>query len=222
LSTSSFLRFLQVEGIVTSAVASAVPKLARQRPAQRPPALSQGEISRLLASCDRRRAAGRRDYALILLCSRLGLRPCEVAALTLDDIDWHHGEILVRGKGDRHERMPLPPDVGAAVAAYLERGRPRRQEFREVFLRARAPWTRLDFVGVQSVVQNASGRAGFVPFGPRRLRQHAASEMHRTGTGLVGIAEVLRHHDFSMTTVYVDVPQPTVAALARSWPGGTL
>ncbi|MGO9335295.1 MAG: tyrosine-type recombinase/integrase [Acidimicrobiales bacterium] len=220
LSTSSLLRFLQVEGMVTSAVASAVPKLARQRPAPRPPALSQGEISRLLASCDRRRAAGRRDYAVILLCSRLGLRPCEVAALTLDDIDWHHGEILVRGKGDRHERMPLPPDVGAAIAAYLHRGRPRRQEFREVFLRARAPWTRLDFVGVQSVVQNASRRAGFVPFGPRRLRQHAASEMHRTGTALVGIAEVLRHHHFSMTTVYVDVPQPTVAALARYWPGG--
>jgi site-specific recombinase XerD len=218
LSVSSFLRFLVVEGIVTNTVASAVPRLARQRPAPRPPALTQKEIARLLAACDRRRPVGRRDYAVMLLCSRLGLRPCEVASLTLDDIDWHHGEMLVRGKGDRHERLPLPQDVGAAVAAYLQRGRPRRQEFREVFLRARAPWTPLGFVGVQSVVQNASRKAGFEPFGPRRLRQHAASQMHRTGTAFVGIAEVLRHRRFSTTTVYVDVPQPTVAALARSWP----
>jgi integrase/recombinase XerD len=219
LSLSSLLRFLQVEGMVSSAAASAVPKLTRQRPAPRPPALTRADISRLLASCDRSGPAGRRDYALLLLCSRLGLRPCEVAALTLDDIDWHHGEIVVRGKGNRHERMPLPQDVGAAVAAYLQRGRPRRQEFREVFLRARAPWTPLGFVGVQSVVNKTSRRAGFVPFGPRRLRQHAASEMHRTGTALVGIAEVLRHRHLSITTVYVDVPQGSVAGLARSWPG---
>ena len=102
-----------------------------------------------------------------MLLARLGLRPCEVVALTLDDIDWHHGELLVRGKGNRHERLPLPDEVGAAVASYLQEGRPRATDGgRAVFLRARAPWSALGFPGVQTVVRDASRVPAWRSLGP--------------------------------------------------------
>jgi len=178
-------------------------------------------MSRLLRSCDRRRGVGRRDYAILMLLARLGLRAGEVGALTLDDIDWRHGELLVRGKGDRHEQLPLPTQVGEAVAAYLQRGRPRRDDgCREVFLRARAPWVPLGLTGVQTVVRNASVRSGLGIFGPRRLRHSAATTMLRSGMPLTAVAQVLRHHDTRVTTVYVDVDEAALAGLARPWPRG--
>ena len=104
-----------------------------------PKGLEPSQLRQLLASCDRRTRTGRRDYAIVLLLSRLGLRAGEVARLGLDDIDWRRGEITVRGKGNRAERLPLPGDVGAAVAAYLRRGRPATAQDRTVFVRVRAP-----------------------------------------------------------------------------------
>jgi integrase/recombinase XerD len=220
-SIRSLLRYLHVAGTTPSSLVAAVPKVAGRRPGPQPPGLSPVEMSRLLRSCDRRRGVGRRDYAILMLLARLGLRAGEVGALTLDDIDWRHGELLVRGKGDRHEQLPLPTQVGEAVAAYLQRGRPRRDDgCREVFLRARAPWVPLGLTGVQSVVRNASVRSGLGIFGPRRLRHSAATTMLRSGMPLTAVAQVLRHHDTRVTTVYVDVDEAALAGLARPWPRG--
>lgn len=220
-SVSSLLRYLHIAAIISTPLVTAVPKVAGRRGGAPPAVLTAAEVARLLASCDRRRGVGRRDHAILMLLARLGLRACEVAALTLDDIDWHHGEVTIRGKGNRHERLPLPAGVGAAVAAYLQRGRPRAPEgCRSVFLRARAPGGPLALSGVQTVVRDASGRAGLTVFGPRRLRQSAATRIHRSGASLAVVAEVLRHHDTRVTMVYVDVEQAALGDLARPWPGG--
>ena len=220
-AVSSLLRFLHLAAIISTPLVSAVPKVAGRRGGAPPAGLTAAEVARLLAGCDRRRGVGRRDYAMLMLLARLGLRAGEVAALTLDDIDWHHGELTIRGKGNHYERLPLPAEVGAAVAAYLQRGRPRAPDrYRSVFLRARAPWGPLALSGVQTVVRDASARAGLDVFGPRRLRQSAATGIHRRGASLAVVAEVLRHHDTRVTMVYVDVEQAALRELARPWPGG--
>ena len=149
----SFLGFALVEGLISAPLTGAVPSVARWSGAALPRGLTSKQVAALLASCDRRRGMGRRDYAILVLLARLGLRAAEVAALRLDDIDWRAGEIVVRGKGRSEERLPLPPDVGAAIAAYLRRGRPRRPE-REVFLRVCAPLRGL------SPARRRRGRAG--------------------------------------------------------------
>lgn len=220
-AVSSLLAYLHITAIISTPLVSAVPKVAGRRAGAPPSGLSAAQVARLLASCDRRRGVGRRDHAILMLLARLGLRAGEVAALALDDIDWHHGELIIRGKANHHERLPLPAEVGAAVAAYLQRGRPRFSDgYRSVFLRARAPWSPLALSGVQTVVRDASRRAGLSVLGPRRLRQSAATRMHRSGSSLAVVAEVLRHHDTRVTMVYVDVEEAALAALARPWPGG--
>jgi len=145
--------------------------------------LAPGQVAALLASCDRCRAVGRRDYAILVLLARLGLRAAEVPALRLDDIQWRAGEIVMRGEGHTEERLPLPSDVGAAIAAYLRRGRARRPE-REVFLRVLAPLRGLRPESVSEVVRAASERAGLGSFGSHRLRHTAATEMLRAGASL--------------------------------------
>lgn len=220
-AVASLLRYLHVTARIPAPLVGAVPKVAGRRAGPQPPGLTAAEVRRLLASCDRRRRVGRRDYAILMLFARLGLRAGEVAALTLDDIDWHHGELIVRGKGNRHERLPLPSAVGAAVASYLQRGRPKPPEgCRAVFLRARAPWTPLGLSGVQTVVRDASRRAGFEAFGPRRLRHSAATQIHQSGMSLAAVAQVLRQRDTRVTMVYVDVDEAALRGLARPWPGG--
>jgi integrase/recombinase XerD len=126
-----------------------------------PKALWPGQAAALLAGCDRSREIGRRDYAILVLLVRLGLRAGEVSALTLDDVDWRAGEIVVRGKGSRTERLPLPADVGEAIAAYLRRGRPVSQE-REVFLRGHAPKRALTPEGVSEVVRAAGELSDYI------------------------------------------------------------
>lgn len=218
----SLLGYLHVNAVTPLSLVFSVPKLAGCRPGPQPTALTTTEVSRLLSCCDRRRRVGRRDYAIVLLMARLGLRAGEVAAMTLDDVDWQHGELLVRGKGNRPEQLPLPQDVGAAIVGYLQRGRPRTEAAcRVLFLRSRAPWTPLTLGAVQTVVRDASRRAGFCPFvAPRQLRHHAATQMHQSGLSLAVVAEVLRHKDTRVTRVYVDVPAAALADLARVWPGG--
>ena len=122
----SLLRFLHLRGVIGASLVGAVPTAANWRLAGLPKYLTAEQAGMLLASCDLATAVGRRDLAILTLLARLGLRAGEVAVLTLDDIDWRRGEITVRGKGDRHERLPLPADVGEAVVAYLQRGRPPR------------------------------------------------------------------------------------------------
>jgi site-specific recombinase XerD len=216
----SLLVYLHVTAIIPFSLIPAVPKVAGPQRCHRPSELSPSQVAGLLESCERRGDVGLRDYAILMLLARLGLRPSEVVALTLDDIDWHHGELLVRGKANHHERLPLPSEVGSAVASYLQEGRPTPIDgCREVFLRARAPWTSISFAAVQGVVRCASQRAGMEIVGPRHLRRHAATQMHRSGVSLSAIAEVLRHHDTQVTTVYVDVDDRALSGLARAWPG---
>jgi integrase len=171
-----------------------------------------------MASCDRRRGIGRRDYAILVLLIRLGLRAAEVATLRLDDIDWRAGEIVVRGKGRTEERLPLPPDVGAAIAAYLRRGRPRRPE-REVFLRVCAPIRGLAPQGVSEVVRAASERAGLGSFGAHRLRHTAGTQMLQAGASLPEVAQVLRHRTVATTAIYAKVDHLALRELAVPWPG---
>jgi len=216
----SFLGFALVEGLISVPLAGAVPSVARWSGAALPRYLTSKQVAALLASCDRRRALGRRDYAILVLLARLGLRAAEVSALRLDDIEWRAGEIVVRGKGRSEERLPLPPDVGAAIAAYLRRGRPRRPE-RAVFLRACAPLRELTPDGVSEVVRAASERAELGSFGSHRLRHTAATQMLRAGGSLPEVAQVLRHRTVATTAIYAKVDHLALRgarhALAGEW-----
>jgi site-specific recombinase XerD len=214
----SFLGFALLEGLIVTPLAGAVPSAARWSGAALPRGLAPEQVAALLSSCDRRRATGRRDYAILVLLSRLGLRATEVAALRLDDLDWRAGKILVRGKGRKEEFLPLPSDVGAAITAYLRRGRPRRLE-REVFLRAIAPLRGLTPQGVSEVVRAASERAGVGSFGAHRLRHTAGTEMLRAGASLPEVAQVLRHRSIDTTAIYAKVDHLALRGLAMPWPG---
>lgn len=215
----SLLGFLHVEGVLDRSLASAVPSVAGWRLAGLPKALGPGQVQRLLASCDRLVVAGRRDFAILTMLVRLGLRAGEVAAMELDDVDWRGGEIVVRGKGDRHERLPLPVDVGRAVAAYLRQGRP-AAESRRLFLRLPAPHRALTSGGVTAIVVRAAHNAGLPPMAAHRLRHTAATEMLRAGAPLSEIGQVLRHRSPLSTAIYAKVNREALRDLARPWPGG--
>jgi integrase/recombinase XerD len=216
----SLLGFLHVEGLVARALASVVPSVAGWRLAGLPRTLEADQVRALLASCGRERAAGRRDYAILLLLVRLGLRRGEVAGLALDDIDWRAGELLVRGKGPRVERLPLPADVGEAVAGYLHDGRPATAEGRSVFVRVKAPHRALTPGGVTQVVVSAARRADLGAITAHRLRHTAATELLRAGAPLVEIGQLLRHRSLLTTAIYAKVDRDALRMLARPWPGG--
>jgi site-specific recombinase XerD len=160
-----------------------------------------------------------RNYAILVLLSRLGLRASEVSGLRLEDIDWHAGEVVVHGKGRADERLPLPSDVGEAVAHYLRHGRPDRPEERAVFLRLLAPVRGLAPQGVSDVVLAASERAGLGSFGAHRLRHTAGTEMLRAGATLSQVAQVLRHRSVTTTAIYAKVDHLALRQLATPWPG---
>jgi site-specific recombinase XerD len=213
-----FLRFLHVEGEIDRELAGVVPSVASWRLAGLVKALDARSVARLLASCDRRTRVGRRDFAVLILLSRLGLRAGEVAALRLSDIDWRAGELLVRGKGSRQECLPLPADVGEAVAGWLARGR-RRCECSLVFTRVRAPLDRLSPGGVSAIVQHACKRAGLPVVGAHRLRHTAATELLRAGGSLAEVGQVLRHRSRDVTSIYAKVDRLALAAVVAPWPG---
>ena len=213
-----FLRYLHVAGLIETPLMWAVPGVADLRDRSLSRGVEPRVVSRLLASCDRRRTVGRRDYAILLLLIRLGLRAGEVAAMRLEDLDWRTGELVVRGKGDRRDRLPLPVDVGQALASYLQRRGP--SELRAVFLRMRAPAGALTRIGVCSVVQDACVRAGVPPVGAHRLRHTAATAMLREGASLTEIALVLRHREIKTTAQYAKVDRARLRPLAMPWPGG--
>jgi integrase/recombinase XerD len=213
-----FLRFLHVEGVTCRDLTGAVPSVASWRLAGLVKALDAGSLARLLASCDRRTRVGRRDFAVLMLLSRLGLRAGEVAALRLSDIDWRGGELLVRGKGSREERLPLPGDVGEALAGWLARGRP-RCECGFVFTRVRAPLDGLSSGGVSTIVRRACRRAGLPVVGAHRLRHTAATEMLRAGGSLTEVGQVLRHRSRDVTSIYAKVDRLALAAVVQPWPG---
>lgn len=213
----SLLRFLHVRGLAALALADAVPPVAGWRDTGIPETIARAEVERLLAGCDRTRLDGVRDFAILTLLARLGLRSIEVARLELDDLDWRGGEIVVRGKARRQDRLPLPRDVGEALAAYLSlRG---RHDARRVFLTLRAPTRpiRPDLVG--DVVQRACRRAGVRPVGAHRLRHALASELLREGASLIEISQVLRHRDLATTAIYAKIDLGRLRQVAQPWPG---
>jgi integrase/recombinase XerD len=214
----SLLRYLHLSGQVGSGLAAAVPAVAGWRGGRLPRALPTAQVQQLLASCDRRRSIGRRDFAILMVLARLGLRAGEAAALELDDIDWHAGEVVVRGKGRRQERLPLPVDVGEAIVGYLGRGR-RRSDDRGLFLGVRAPHARASGGAVMGVVHRACDRAGLPRVGAHRLRHSLASEMLRHGGSLAEVGQVLRHRSASTTAIYAKVDRAVLRDLALPWPG---
>jgi integrase/recombinase XerD len=214
----SLLRWLHLTGAVPVSLAAAVPSVAGWRLSGLPKGLEPGQLRRLLASCDRRTPTGRRDYAILVLLARLGLRAGEVARLGLHDLDWRHGEITVVGKGERAERLPLPAEVGSAVAAYLRRGRPATASGRSVFVRVRVPHRALTSSGVTMVVFDAAARAGLGRVHAHRLRHTAATAMLQAGSPLAEVGQVLRHRSALTTAIYAKVDHGALAVLARPWP----
>jgi integrase/recombinase XerD len=212
------LRYLHVSGLISVPLRWAVPAVADLRDRSLPRGLDAATVAKLLAGCDRPRTVGRRDYAILLLMARLGLRAGEVAALSLDDLDWRAGEIVVHGKGSREDRLPLPVDVGQALVSYLRRRS--QTESRRVFLRVRAPAGPLPVSGVTHVVSGACVRAGLPPVGAHRLRHTAATGMLRAGASLPEIAQVLRHRQLETTAIYAKVDRKALRPLALPWPGG--
>ena len=215
----AFLRFCFLEGLVEADLAGAALAVTGRRRSPLPKGISRADARALLASCDRRRLAGRRDYAVLVTLLRLGLRASEAAALRLDDIDWRAGEITVHGKGRRDERLPLPADVGEAIAAYLTRGRPVTAR-REVFVRAVAPAGPLSRGGISFIVRRACRRAGIAEIGAHRLRHTAACQMAEAGAPLTEIGQVLRHKSLASTANYARVSVTELRKLAQPWPSG--
>jgi integrase/recombinase XerD len=214
----ALLRYLHITGQIPLALQWAVPGVADLRDRSLPRGLAPAVVKKLLASCDRRRSVARRDYAILLLLARLGLRAGEVAAIELDDIDWRAGELLVRGKAGRYDRLPLPTDVGEAIVSYLRR-RPQAQS-RALFLRVLAPAGAIRSSAVSAIVRSACKRAGLPSVGSHRLRHTAATEMLKAGASLPEIGQVLRHRDIRTTAKYAKVDRKALRPLARSWPGG--
>ena len=214
----AFLRFAYVTGRTATKLDAAVPKIASWRLSGVPRSISHAEVEALLASCDRRTTFGRRDFAALVLMVRLGLRVGEVADLALDDVDWRSGEIIIRGKGNRVERLPLPVDVGEALAGWIRRGRP-CCDSRAVFTRVRAPHRQLSVAGVGAIAKSAALRAGLSGVNAHRLRHTAATGMLAAGADLTEIGQVLRHTSMLTTAIYAKVDDAALRPLAFPWPG---
>ena len=213
----SLLGFLHAEGLIGQPLA--VPSPAGWTQAGLPRALDGDQVAALLACCDPLTRTGRRDLAMLTLLARLGLRAGEVAALRLDDIDWRRGEITVRGKGNRHDRLPLPADAGQRIVDYLHDGRPEAAQGRTVFVRAQAPYRALTSNAVTTVVACAGRRAGLGLIGAHRLRHSAATAMLRAGGSLTEIGQTLRHARPLTTAIYAKADIGALRQLARPWPG---
>ena len=218
----SFFRFLHVQGHVATNLAVAVPAVAGWRLAGIPRSLESHQVERLLHGCDRTTAVGRRDHALLLVLARLGLRAGEIVRMTLEDIDWEAGVLTVRGKGAREDRLPIPGDVGQALASYLRQARPRCTT-RRVFVRTRAPLCGFaNSVAVSTIVRRALERVGIESpcKGAHLLRHSLATRMLGRNASLAEIGEVLRHRSPNTTQIYTKVDLLALRALAMPWPGG--
>jgi site-specific recombinase XerD len=214
----SLLGFAHVNGLIGVSLAEAVPSVASWRLAGLPRFLEPGQAGALLASCDTGTVNGRRDLAILTVLVRLGLRSGEVAGLALEDIDWRAGEIGIRGKGGRIEKLPLPADAGETLAAYLRDGRPPAALDRSVFIRVKAPHRGLTSTGITQAVAAASKRAGLGTIYAHRLRHTAATGMLRAGASLAEVGQVLRHRHPDTTAIYAKVDTEALRALARPWP----
>jgi site-specific recombinase XerD len=214
----SVLRYLHVVGLIDVPLEWAVPAAANLRSRALPHGLDSAAVGALLSSCDRRRRIGRRNYAILVLLVRLGLRASEVATLSLEDLRWRAGEIVVHGKGSRVDTLPLPVDVGEALAAYL-RSRPAAPDgCRSVFLSATEPPRPISRHTVGVVVRRGCLKAGIPAVGPHQLRHSAATTMLEAGASLDEIGRVLRHRERRTTAIYARVDVTALKTLALPWP----
>ncbi|MCK4305215.1 MAG: tyrosine-type recombinase/integrase [Candidatus Eisenbacteria sp.] len=216
----SFFRFLFLHGETKRDLAGAILTVAAWRLAEVPRHLEADEVERVVKACDRRTSVGRRDHAILLLLARLGLRAGEVIALELDDIDWRAGVLTVRGKGRYHDHLPLPQDVGEAIATYLRQDRPPCTT-RRVFIRSRAPHRGFGHPSsLSTIVRRALRRAGLQPDlkGAHILRHSLATGMLRCGASMAEIGQVLRHRVPKTTEIYAKVDMEGLRSLALPWP----
>ena len=218
----SFLRYLHYRSLVDRDLSLVVPKVARWSFSTGPKHLAPAQVRQVLHHCDRSTSVGRRDYAILLLLARLGLRAGEVVRLNLEDIDWENARITVCGKGGKWAQLPLPADVARAFARYLRHDRPRCAS-RRVFLRSKAP------IGgfpsgraISSIVKGALAKAGVVSArkGAHLLRHSLAMDMLRRGASFDEIGEVLRHKCSKSTAIYAKIDLQSLRTLALPWPGG--
>ena len=218
----SFLQYARYQGKLTLDLVGAVPVVANWSMSSIPRAIAPDQVRRLLVSVDRRTALGRRDYAILLLLARLGLRSGEVVSLELDDIDWNAAQLTVRGKSGERSELPLPADVGRAIVEYLKRGRPDSTS-RRVFLRVKAPIRGFRGAsGVGSIVRHCLQRAGVdaPTFGAHQFRHGLATEMLHQGASLSEIGDLLGHRSPETTKIYTKVDLDALRTLALPWPGG--
>jgi len=214
----SLLRFFHATGMTSRSLVEAVPAMAAWPQTALPSSITAEAASRLVASCDSSTMTGRRDAAILGLLVRLGLRAGEVARLGLGDIDWRAGVLLIAGKGGRVDQLPLPAEVGEAIAAYLVDGRNTTSPSRMVFLKVVAPYGPISPSVVGTVVHFACDRAGIARCGPHRLRHMVATETLRAGAPLSEVAQLLRHATVTTSAIYA-IPHPaSVVALAKPWP----
>jgi integrase/recombinase XerD len=218
----SFLQYARYRGEIGLDLAMAVPCVANWSMPSIPRGIEADQVRRLLSQIDRSTAVGRRDYAILLLLARLGLRAGEVAYLELEDIDWKAGCLSVHGKSGRRTQLPLPQDVGEAIAGYLRHGRPPCTS-RRVFLRARAPVRGFKTqCAVGSIVRHATMRTGIEAptTGAHQFRHGLATQMLRQGASLAQIGELLGHKSPETTKIYTKVDLEALRTLALPWPGG--
>jgi site-specific recombinase XerD len=222
-SLRAFLRYLHHRGLNPRALAGCVPSMRRWKLANLPTFLSAAQVQRALDGCDRATPTGRRDYAILMMLAKLGLRANEVATLTLDDIDWRVAEILVRAKGRQRARMPIPPDVGAAIVAYLRSGRS-KSSCRRLFVRTLAP--HIGFASGCAITMIAKGALdrvgidGCAHRGAHIFRHSLATELLRSGATLSEIGQLLRHENHDTTRIYAKVDINALRTLSLPWPGG--
>ena len=219
VSLRSYFRYLQLGGLCDNRLLSAVPTIPQWKLASIPKTVTAGDLRRFLASFDRSLAQGRRDYAMALCMIECGLRTCEVAALHIEDIDWRQATLRVPGRKTRRSRLlPLPNNVGRAIAAYLRNGRPRSSK-RGLFLVHRAPRSQATACTVRGALRKAYCRSGATPWrGPHSLRHTMATRMVQGGVRIKDVADVLGHTSIDTTMIYTKVNLPMLKRVALPWP----
>ncbi|MBB4390911.1 tyrosine-type recombinase/integrase [Rhizobium sophorae] len=219
----AFLRYLHLKGFISTPLADCVPSIRRWRLAGLPTFLPPEKVQKVLDACDRTTAMGRRDYAVLMILAKLGLRASEVATLNLDDIDWQSGTILVHGKGRRQATMPLRHDVGTAIVAYIRHGRP-ASACRRVFLRTLAPHVGFaSGCAITMIAKQALERAGidgYAHHGAHLFRHSLATDLLRSGASFAEIGQLLRHRSIDSTRIYAKLDIEKLRELSLPWPGG--
>ena len=221
-SLRAFLRYLRYEDRISIDLAGCVPTVRRGKFSALPTFLSAAQVRQVLDACDRRTGSGRRDYAILMMLARLGLRANEVTTVLLDDVNWQSGEVLIHAKGRQQVSMPLTPEAGAAIAAYLRDGRP-QSDSRRLFLRDNAPYDGFASSAAVSMIARMAlkraGMSGFAHLGAHLFRHSLATELLRSGATLTEIGQVLRHRGHDTTRIFAKVDIDGLRNISPAWPG---